>query len=194
VLVVDSENHPDQVLQSWKDMLGLAARHGRPVLKGMLMLQEEWDNEINIDGDEGAQWLLERIRAHRPKLCVIGPLYNLAQKDLSEHAVVGRMKQVINEARGICGTAFIMEHHAPHRGPGDKERSVRPYGSSTFLKWPDFGYGLRPMEEKGIYEWQRTRFPRVRNRHFPEYMRWGAENSLEFPWVAAHEDASGNII
>jgi 5S rRNA maturation endonuclease (ribonuclease M5) len=194
VLVVDSENHPDQVLESWTNMIGKAARHGRPVLPGMLMLQEEWDNEINIDGDEGAQWLIERIRAHRPRLCVIGPLYNLAAKDLSEHAVVGRMKQVINEARGICGTAFIMEHHAPHRGPGDKERSVRPYGSSTFLKWPDFGYGLKPTEQEGVYEWQKTRFPRVRSRNFPTHLRWGKPNTLEWDWMPAAEDAAGNII
>lgn len=193
VLVVDSENHPDQVLESWSDMIGKAAHMGRPVLQGMLMLQEEWDNEINLNEDDGAQWLIERVRAHRPRLCAIGPLYNLSSKDLSEHAVVGRMKQVINEARSICGTAFIMEHHAPHRGPGDKERSVRPYGSSTFLKWPDFGYGLKPTEDEGIYEWQKTRFPRVRSRNFPTHLRWGKPNSLEFPWVVAHEDAQGNI-
>lgn len=184
VMVVDSENHPDQVLESWRDMIGLAARHGRPVERGMLILQEEWDHEINLNEPAGKRWLLERVHAHQPALVVIGPLYNLANKDLTEHSVVGEMKSAINEARGICGSAFIMEHHAPHRGNGDKERAVRPYGSSTFLKWPDFGYGLRPEETEGYYELQKTRFPRVRSRHFPGWVRWGKPNTLEWPWMA----------
>lgn len=183
VMVVDSENHPDQVLESWQDMIGRAARLGRPIERGMLILQEEWDNEINLNEPAGKRWLLERVQAHKPALVVIGPLYNLANKDLSEHAVVNDMKSAINEARGIVGTAFIMEHHAPHRGNGDKERAVRPYGSSTFLKWPDFGYGLKPEEIEGYYELQKTRFPRVRSRHFPGWMRWGKPGTLEWPWM-----------
>ncbi|UOK18394.1 DNA primase/helicase [Arthrobacter phage BruhMoment] len=183
VLIIDSENHPDQVLESWRDMIGRAARHGRPVQRGMLILQEEWDHEINLNEPSGKRWLIERVRAHEPALVVIGPLYNLANKDLSEHAVVGEMKSAINEARGISGAAFIMEHHAPHRAGTDKDRSVRPYGSSTFLKWPDFGYGLKPEEPVGYYELQKTRFPRVRSRHFPGWVRWGKEGTAEWPWM-----------
>lgn len=189
VLIIDSENHPDQVLESWQDMIGRAARLGHPVQRGMLILQEEWDNEINLNESTGDRWLQERVHAHQPKLIGIGPLYNLASKDLSEHAVVNEMKSAINKARSICGSAVIMEHHAPHRGNGDKDRSVRPYGSSTFLKWPDFGYGLKPEEMEGYYELQKTRFPRVRSRHFPGWVRWGKPGTLEWPWepVPDHE-------
>ncbi|ALY10604.1 DNA primase/helicase [Arthrobacter phage Tank] len=188
VLVIDTENHPDQVLESWQHMIGLARRLGRPIERGMLILQEEWDSEINLNEPAGKRWLLERVNAHKPKLVVIGPLYNLSSKDLTDHAVVNEMKVAINEARGLHGTAFIMEHHAPHRSGADKERAVRPYGSSTFLKWPDFGYGLRPENDvKGWYEWQRTRFPRVRSRYFPSHLRWGKQGTLEWPWMAASD-------
>ena len=193
VLVIDTENHPDQVLESWQDMIGRAARLDHPIQRGMLILQEEWDNQIDLNEPSGARWLKERVNAHQPRLVVIGPLYNLANKDLSEHAVVNEMKAAINEARGISGAAFIMEHHAPHRGNGDKDRSVRPYGSSTFLKWPDFGYGLKPEEIEGYYELQKTRFPRVRSRHFPGWMRWGKPNTLEWPWEAV-TDAEAEML
>ena len=193
VMMVDSENHPDQVLESWQDMIGRAARLKRPVQRGMLILQEEWDNEINLNEASGRRWLNERVQAHKPDLICIGPLYNLSSKDLSEHAVVNEMKSAINEARGIVGSAVIMEHHAPHRAGTDKERSVRPYGSSTFLKWPDFGYGLKPEQDEGYYELQKTRFPRVRSRHFPGYVRWGHANSLEWPWMAV-TDAEADML
>jgi replicative DNA helicase len=183
VLMVDSENHPDQVLESWQDMIGRAKRLDRPVQRGMLILQEEWDNEINLNEASGRRWLIERTNAHQPKLICIGPLYNLSSRDLAETPTVHEVKTAINEARSICGSAVIMEHHAPHRGNGDKDRSVRPYGSSTFLKWPDFGYGLKPEDMEGYYELQKTRFPRVRSRYFPGWMRWGKPNTLEWPWM-----------
>ena len=30
------------------------------------------------------------------------------------------------------------------RAVGDGERNVRPIGASLWLRWPEFGYGLRP--------------------------------------------------
>lgn len=194
VVVVDSENHPDQLLEKWQHLVGLAARHNRPIQPGQLTIIEAWDDDVDLSADEGAEWLIERMHGYKPDLCVIGPLYNLSSRDLSEHSVVGRMKQAINDARGVAGTAFIMEHHAPHRGPGETKRSVRPYGSSTFLKWPDFGYGLLPMDTEGIYELQRTRFPRVRSRFFPTHLRWGKENTDEWMWMPTEVDQDGNAL
>lgn len=193
VLVIDVENHPDQTLESWQDLVGLAARHDAPIQRGHLTILEEWDSGLDLTADDGAAWMNERIHAYKPDLVVMGPLYNMSNRDLKDDETVRKIKKVVNEARGICGTAFIMEHHAPHKGPQDSARSVRPYGSSTFLKWPDFGYGLRPDDEKeGMYEWQKTRFPRVRSRNFPEYVRWGAKNTDEWPWMPASQDQHGN--
>lgn len=194
VLFIDAENHPDQIQASWSKLLGLAAHMGLPVPRGKLIVIEAWDNDIDLTQPAGRQWLSERVHAHQPDLVSIGPLYNLADEDLKEDKVARKLKKAINEARGICGSAFLMEHHAPHKAPGDRERSIRPYGSSVFLKWPDYGYGLKPMEAEGFYEFQPFRFPRVRERHFPVYLRNGKPNTAEFPWMPAHEDSAGNII
>lgn len=193
VLVIDVENHPDQTLESWQQLVGLVAHHGSPMQEGQLTILEEWDNDIDLCSEEGYAWMMERIHAYKPDILFMGPLYNMANKDLKDDETVRKLKRVVNDGRAICGTAFVMEHHAPHKGPGDKERSVRPYGSSTFLKWPDFGFGLRPTETEGVYEWQKTRFPRVRSRHFPAFVRWGKVNSAEFPWMEAMQDDAGNV-
>lgn len=193
VLFIDSENHPDQVLTSWQDFVGLAARHNQPIQSGQLTILEEWDSDLDLTGEDGYQWMIERIHAYEPDLVCMGPLYNMSGRDLKEDETVRKLKRVINDARSICGTAFIMEHHAPHRSPNDKERSVRPYGSSMFLKWPDFGYGLKPTEDEGYYEWQKTRFPRVRTRNFPTHLRWGKANTDEFPWMVTETDPNGNV-
>ena len=188
VLVIDAENHPDQSTEQWSHLVGLAARHGHAIDSGMLSVIECWDDEIDLTGEAGRAWLMERVHAFRPDLLVIGPLYNMSEKDLTEHAVVGKLKSTINEARALYGSAVLMEHHSPHKAPGDTSRSVRPYGSSTFLKWPDFGFGLKPREDDDtVFDFVRTRGPRVRKRHFPEMFRHGKEESMEWPWTSCYE-------
>lgn len=185
VLFIDGENHPDQSLERWQNLVGLCAAHKHPIEKGMLTLVEDWDSDVDLISPDGYNQMMERIYAFKPKLCFVGPLYTMVGRDLKDDEVARKLKRTINNARAICGTAFIMEHHAPHKAPGDRERSVRPYGSSIFLKWPDFGYGLKPTETDHVYEWQRTRFPRVRSRFFPDFLRNGKPNTMEFPWMPA---------
>jgi hypothetical protein len=61
---------------------------------------------------------------------------------------------------------------------------MRPYGSSLFLKWPDYGYGLDPQDEEGVYLWKRFRMPRVRSRAWPAALRWGKPGpGGDFPWM-----------
>lgn len=192
VLLIDSENHPDQVLESWQKLAQLAADYGHQLQENELIVLETWDEDIDLTSEEGAAWLLERVHGHQPQAVCMGPLYNLSSRDLSEHQVATRLKQAVNKARAISGAAFILEHHAPHaQGGGD--RSVRPYGSSVFLKWPDFGHGLKPTDDKGVYELQKTRFNRVRNREFPPFMRWGKDEQNEWPWMSGYKDEQGNL-
>lgn len=191
VLVLDFENHPDQVLTSWQHMVGLARYHRgeEAVQRGNLVIFEEWDNDdTDLLQPSGVAWLQERVQAYQPDMVVMGPLYNMAGRDLKDDEVVRKIKKAVNLARAICGTAFVMEHHAPHKEPGAKARAVRPYGSSMFLKFPEFGFGFQPDEDKaGWYEWKKTRFPRIRDRFFPDYMRNGERGTAEWPWMPASE-------
>lgn len=188
VLFIDAENNPEQVVDSWQHLVGLTVRHGRPVERGMLTALEEWDAEHDLASASGAAWLCERVYAYRPDLLVLGPLTNLAHRDLREYETVDRMRRTINKARSICGSAVIMEHHAPHRGAGEKIREMRPYGSGLFLKWPEYCYGIQPIPDlQGHFEWRKNRGPRVRTRRWPDVLREGSAqvNSIEFPWVPA---------
>ena len=200
VLYLDAENHPDQSLEDWQHLYDLAAAHGRPVQPGMLIVLEEWDADIDLTTDEGEAYITERMHAFKPDLVIIGPLYNLVERDLSEQQSAARMKRIINNARSLYGSAVLMEHHAPHKGQGELARSIRPYGHSTLLRWPEFGYGLKPLGEEGsdmegVYQFQKFRFNRIRKRHFPVNLRWGNqdENSIEWPWMECVVDEDGNV-
>jgi hypothetical protein len=108
----------------------------------------------------------------------------MASRDLRDDEPVRKIRNAVNHARNVCNSAFIMEHHAPLKGSMDKERPLRPYGSSLFLKWPDYGYGIKPTDTEGLFEWHKNRGPRVRSRVWPEALREGTAPT-DFPWVDA---------
>jgi replicative DNA helicase len=43
------------------------------------------------------------------------------------------------------GITMILETHSPH-GSSASGRDLRPFGSSVWLRWPEFGIGLRPVD------------------------------------------------
>jgi hypothetical protein len=194
-MYIDAEVPERQQQTDWSRLAGLAARHtGERVPDDRLMLFSEWRNEPDLITPDGAAWLHERISALRPQIVFMGPVQNLVGRDTKDDEVVRRFKHAINSARSICGTAFLIEHHAPHRAPGDKERQMRPYGSSLFMKWPDYGYGLKPTEEESVYDLYPFRRPRVRSRAWPERVRWGKPNTMEFPWEIAPPEDGGTVL
>jgi hypothetical protein len=193
VLYIDAENPEFQQMTDWRLLAGLAARHtGRKVPNERLQILSEWRTEPDLTTTDGQAWLYERITAYQPQVVLMGPVQNLVGRDTKDDEVVRKFKHAVNSARGICGSAFVIEHHAPHRAPGDKERQMRPYGSSLFMKWPDYGYGLKPTEEEDVYDLHPFRKPRIRSRAWPERVRWGTPNTLEFPWVSVEADLTGS--
>lgn len=193
VLYLDAENHPNQVLESWQHLTGLCARHNAPLEPNQLFILEEWDTPPDLTSESGFAWLVERMHAYKPDMLCIGPVYNITHKDVKDDDTVRKLKSVINEVRGMYGTAVVMEHHAPHKSGNDTKRSIRPYGSSMILRWPEFGFGMQPTEQKGHYEWQAWRGARIRSRQFPEYLRWGQPNTDEFPWTLSSEEESNPV-
>lgn len=194
VLVIDAENPEHQAQFGWVNLVQVMARLGHAVDNDMLTILSEWQSEPDLLTVEGRAWLHERVEAYRPHLVVMGPVQNLCGRDVKDDEVVRRFKRSVNIARTICGSAFVVEHHAPHRMAGDPERATRPYGSSLFQKWPDFGYGLRPLKDaEGVYDLHPNRKPRVRARAWPEQLRWGKPGTHELPWMPVAPTDGGTV-
>ena len=97
---------------------------------------------IDLTREDDAAWLLERVTAHKPDLLAIGPFYRLHAMDINEETAARLVTRVLDEARLKADCALITEAHAGH-GDG-VSRSVRPVGSSLLMRWPEFGYGMKP--------------------------------------------------
>jgi hypothetical protein len=195
VLYIDGENPEHQQKLDWVKLDYLARRHrDETPHRDNLTVIAAWEDAPSLVSPNGEAWFAERIMAHQPDICFLGPVSDLVDGKLSDDDVVRRFKRTLYKTRAICGTAYVIEHHSPHRMAGDKTREMRPYGSSVFRRFPDFGYGLQPKQDEGKFELVPFRGARVRSRAWPTDLRWGTPGpqSMEWPWEF-EADVAGSV-
>lgn len=185
VLHIDAENSERQ------------SRHGYRMVARSRALSDGWQDRLWVyvrnDGlalsGRDAGWFQDVADQCKPDLIVIGPAYKLMRGgDPQLDTDVMRLQEVIDEVRVRHNAAVLIEHHMPHGGDGGA-RTVRPYGSSVWLRWPEVGFGVRrdpdiPAEAQErrphylqIVDWRGSR----EDRDWPTHICWGAADEL--PWV-----------
>lgn len=182
VLVIDCENSEQQGRRRFRPLAAASIKSGRRVPDGGLRLIHRPEG-IDLTRDDDAAWLLERVTAHRPDLLMIGPFYRLHAANINEEGPARRTVAVLDAARAKANCALVVEAHAGH-GEHGANRSVRPLGSSLLLRWPEFGYGIKPIagsDSSGkvkhvkVEPWRGDRD----NRDWPTQLEWGDP----WPWV-----------
>lgn len=184
VLFVDCEN-PERIMMSRLGELRQVCRnrHSNP---GMYL--RRYPQGLDLASPRDRMELHHLCTIVRPELLLIGPVYKLyvggagaREEDLARQVTV-----VLDGLREEFGFALILEHHSPHAAPGAEQRSVRPIGSSLWMRWPEFGMGIRPrrgtkpVDRQGeVIQW---RGPRD-ERPWPKDLDAGGPGKL--PWVSA---------
>ena len=181
VLVLDCENSGSQSRRRYRHLMNTAERVGYGVKRGQLHIDCRPEG-VDLTRADGRAWLMRRVEAVMPDLVVIGPIYQLHQGDPNSEDHARRVTTALNEARATAGCALVMEAHAPHSN-GFGPRALRPAGSSVWLRWPEFGYGLRAVEDERSAEQCRARrvvpWRGARDeRHWPLFVKQGDD----WPW------------
>jgi hypothetical protein len=195
VLLVDAEN-PNYIMQKRFSELRNAVRsHSGKIEEGRFWMDRK-PGGMNLGEAGDRRWLQRRINVTNPDLLVIGPAYKLhdAGNDDKDETIARTVTSVLDDLRGQA--ALVLEHHAGNEQAGN-QRPVRPFGSSLWRRWPEFGYGIRPIRppkgmtdadvERGRYvdlvSWRGARD----ERNWPKQMQSGGEG---LPWVEWTEDAA----
>ncbi|MFH9090931.1 AAA family ATPase [Streptomyces sp. NPDC017673] len=185
-MLIDAENSRDQARPWIEQMAQAAAAEGAAIDPARVTL--EFLNERGVDLARPADraYLARRIERAKPDLIVIGPLYKLTltgnPNDEETARVLMSALEMLRTVSG--GAAMLIEAHSPHAVPGAKRRDLRPIGSSLWLRWPEYGFGLSPSTEVGAQElrlmdwvpWRGARSERV----WPEQLCGGHP----WPWTA----------
>lgn len=183
VLIIDCENSERQSRRKFRQIAEVSTKLGCEPAKGMLRLIHRPEG-IDLTRGDDAEWLMERVNAHKPDVLFIGPFYRLHSADIKDELAARHTVSILDAARTAVDCAMIIEAHAGH-GEQGKNRSVRPVGSSLLLRWPEFGFGIapcgdpkpgQPVMDVEIRHWRGQRD----QRQWPAYLKWG--DIGDWPW------------
>lgn len=146
VLVVDLENQPRLVTRRFARLRDRAPLGFDPERLRIHTRPEGLDLTTRAD----RRWLIDRCQTNNAELLVIGPAYRMsagtaARGDIGGEDQARTVTKALDDVRLRCNVAVIMETHAPHGTISG--RDLRPFGSSVWLRWPEFGLGLAHDKE-----------------------------------------------
>jgi replicative DNA helicase len=182
VLLVDAENSAPQVQPWLARMARAAADEGAPIGRGQMHVEVRPEG-LDLTTAADRAWLARTVERVRPDLISIGPLYKLTTNGASDEEAARPLMSALEMVRTASnGAAMVLEAHSPHASMG--KRDLRPIGSSLWLRWPEFGFGLSPAtgpgaEDLRLMDWVPWRGPRAQ-RTWPEQLCEGAT----WPWQA----------
>lgn len=184
VLLIDYEN-PEMIVKDTLRRLRAVLR-ARGATLGSGSDKRMWVRLFpqGVDFAEHAdrQTLEYLISLTNPDLLLIGPAYKMyiGGSNSKDEDLARTVASELDRLRAKYGFALILEHHSPHGGGGDG-RSVRPFGSSLWMRWPEFGFGIRPEVDTEIVDrrmvvkhWRGARA----ERRWPERLIGGGEGEL----------------
>lgn len=130
--------------------------------------------------------IIRRVVHYNPDILYMGTAYKLTDVSDETHRSVRAIQSVVDRIRQEVGCSVIVEHHAGHGHMNDRN-NMRPEGSSYWLRWPDFGYGMQPLvttDRKRLMRLGAWRGDRATDRDFPVAVKQGAV----MPWVPVYQD------
>jgi Replicative DNA helicase len=126
-------------------------------------------------------WLENTIASVGPDMLLLGPLYKLHTTNINDGEAARKMLDTIDRLRERHGFALLTEAHPGHGRDGTGDRMMRPEGSSLFMRWPEFGFGLRRNKDDqlraDVVAW---RGDREEGRDWPKGLIRGHSGLL--PW------------
>ena len=179
-LTVDLENPESIIRRASRNIWGQSLRrgfvqHGEAYL---LIKPEGLDLMRNSDRE-----VLEKaIEEIKPEILFLGPLYKafLDPGNRTSEAVVIEVAKYLDYVRTHYKCALWLEHHAP-LGSTMATRDLRPFGSSVWSRWPEFGISLTPdPTAMGAFVYDVKHFRGARDeRQWPTKMKRGSTFPFE---------------
>ncbi|MFI2349739.1 DnaB-like helicase N-terminal domain-containing protein [Streptomyces sp. NPDC019443] len=183
VLVFDCENGQFASARHYRPLRQLAQRHTRGAYDPNRLRILCRPEGLDLTRPADRSFVMRKVEKIQPDFMVIGPIYRLHAGDPNSEELARKVSVVIDEARATSGCAVWMEAHAPHQNGFSNQRALRPLGSSLWMRWPEFGYGIRLADDEmakkerlmNVVSWRGPR----EERSWPVQIKQGAD----WPWV-----------
>lgn len=187
VLYVDVENPRAKLRRALKSLRLAAKQAGGDPDENLWIECHPPGLDLTQPADEA--WLVSRVTALQPSILVTGPLYRLHAKNPNDEEPARQVAKVLDRCRSAANCALVLEAHAGHALESNGKRTIRPTGTSLWLRWPEFGHGIRATEDfrpdNRVVEFVSWRGDRD-ERDWPKRLRQGGS----WPWVPATDPNS----
>lgn len=181
VLFVDLQDTAAQAGRAFARLIDLAGDRYRDESLHVV----NWREGIDLRNRRDFRRVDRLMEIHQPDVLMIGPHYKCyrlrgGERSSDEQPAI-ECSLALDELLARHDAALFVEMHSPHGDGGDRA-GFRPFGPSLWLRWPEFGIGLRPERGAGgrtveVVEWRGARDRlRVLPRRFTSCGRW--------PWSA----------
>jgi len=145
-LIVDLENPPNLIRRHARGQVNAVTAAGLDLGDRCYIWREPGGMDIRREGMRQFERVLDQVR---PDIVCVGPVYKLTTRhgahDGFEEQAAGIQHQ-IDQLVKRYGCAFWLEHHAGKGKDANGKRSTDPYGSSFWLRWSEFGFGMALAE------------------------------------------------
>jgi hypothetical protein len=193
VLFIDCENSERQLRRGLTRMMPIVIEtYAQPPDRDVIHILPKMGG-VDLTSEQDAQWLLERVTAHKPDVLFLGPLYCLYEEGSNEEAAMRRVQKAIDAARLRVGCAVVIEAHPGHGTSSGGKRSVRVAGSSVWMRWLESGIGLTGIDGETdpktfspleVVNWKKHRY----ERSWPDRLMHGEYDNRnqewrDWPWV-----------
>lgn len=148
VLMLDVENDRLQIKSNMRKVF----RYLDELSGGGIKPQIEWINVRDIDLSDPVerQKVIRLAKERMPQLMYMGSLYKLAPEGEKSDAQFTYVSRTVDRIRAETGTSVLIEAHTGHGMQNDRNGTMRPYGSSMWLRWPEFGVAMLPQKGKPV--------------------------------------------
>jgi len=178
-LVLDAENSIPQWARGAKWITRQASELGVDPTNNLTI---QTGVRMNLTSRNAVDQVHRWVDEFKPDMLAIGPIYKMVPHSLNDEDDMAELLASLDEFRER-GLTLVIEGHAGHGTDRNGEREFRPRGSSMMLGWPEFGLGIKPLEDDpamvDLVKWRGDR----EERPWPERLRRGIPGEL--PWMAA---------
>tara|TARA_R110000823_G_scaffold154116_2_gene285002 strand:- start:2381 stop:3595 length:1215 start_codon:yes stop_codon:yes gene_type:complete len=180
VLMLDVENDRLQIKQNMRKIYPTLFEMTGQVPNMM------WADVRNIDLSNSVEQasFIRLCKTEQPDLVYAGSLYKLAPETAQVDGQFSAISRTVDLIRAETAASFILEAHAPH-GMANDRAGMRPYGSSSWLRWPEFGFGMAQIpQDKSVVKMTTWRGARSDDRFWPA----GLKRNGVLPWSPIMSD------
>lgn len=177
VLFVDLQDTDLQAGEAFDDLISRAGDRYRDNLLHVV----NWREGIDLRNRRDFRRVDRLMEIHQPDVLMIGPHYKCyklrgGERSADEQPAI-ECSLALDELLARHDAALFMEMHSPHGDGGDRA-GLRPFGPSLWLRWPEFGLGLKPQRGSegrlvDVVEWRGARDrKRLLPRKFTSSGKW----------------------